>query len=252
MMVRFSVVALFLLWGFVFPLQQPSTGDQIALAQAAYERGDYPAAIQAYNSLLQAGYRDGSLYFDLASAYDQSGDLGNALLNDLRARQFIPRDTTLNQNIARIRATRIDIQGDQSSLLFGIGDLAVSVATVNEWLWLVWIFLLVECVLISSRIAWPRFHASLLAPIIGCGVMLLLCFILLGSRLIGESLRPAAVITQDKVSAMSGPGEKYLELFDLHTAAEVRVVETRVDWVWVELPDGRQCWLPADALDPVN
>jgi hypothetical protein len=50
------------------------------------------------------------------------------------------------------------------------------------------------------------------------------------------------------VEARSGPGEDFLGLFDLFAAAEFRVLERQGGWVRALLPDGRQGWLPEDAI----
>jgi len=55
-----------------------------------------------------------------------------------------------------------------------------------------------------------------------------------------------------ETEVMSGPGEQYFNLFDLHAAAEVRVVEQRGNWLWVELPDVRQGWIPITAVEKVT
>jgi hypothetical protein len=75
---------------------------------------------------------------------------------------------------------------------------------------------------------------------------------LLSGRLVLEALRPSAVVTSPVVSGMSGPGEDYLELFTLHQAAEIRIVMNNNTWVWIELPDGRQAWLPEASIQLVN
>jgi uncharacterized protein YgiM (DUF1202 family) len=58
-------------------------------------------------------------------------------------------------------------------------------------------------------------------------------------------------MVEKAVQVMSGPGEKYLELFELHTAAEVTIVDTRGEWTRFHLPDGREGWIPNAAIERV-
>jgi tetratricopeptide (TPR) repeat protein len=249
---KFYVSIAMVLAATFFQVTQPTLSDQINQAKTAYERGDYAQAIQLYESLVAAGLRDGALYFNLASAYEQSGQSARALLNFLRAQQFIPRDTELSEHLALIRARRVDIQGDESSIMAGLAALTTNLVTVNELTVLTWLFWVAGCGLLTLQFIRPQWRRRTRVSLIVCASLFLVGVILLGDRLLYESLHPAAVLVEDRVSAMSGPGEQYLELFDLHAAAEVRVVESRESWVWIEVPDGRQGWIPKQSLVRVN
>ncbi len=244
--------AAILLIGIVFQAQGPSTSDQVALAEAAYARGDYAAAIQLYDGLIQLGYRDGALYFDLASAYYQLGDSGRALVSYLRAQEWIPRDGALNDAISLVRASRIDIEPDDAGLGASLANLTIPILTMTELTEILWLIAVVEAGLIACQIIWARLRSRLRAASIVGGVIFVLGVILLGGRLIWTEARPPAVVVEDKVSAMSGPGDSYMALFDLHAAAETRIVQMQGDWVWVELADGRQCWIPVQAIERVD
>ncbi len=230
--------------GLFQPEQQASFADAIAQAEAAYLRGDYGEAIQIYESLSQAGLHDGALYFDLGSAYYQSGDMGRALFNFRRAQQFMPRDAALNDHIALIRALRVDIQGEETSILAGIAALTGSVMTVNELIWLLWFFWIMGCGLLAAQFMRPQWRDRLRTHVIFCGVLFGIGSVLLGGRLVFDSVRPSAVLIEDNAAVMSGPGEQYLDLFEIHAAAELRIVKFQGDWAWIELPDGRQGWIP--------
>ena len=64
----------------------------------AYEKGDYQQAITRFQALVQAGVRNGKLYYNLGNAYMKKGDLGRAVLWYERAARLIPRDPDLNFN----------------------------------------------------------------------------------------------------------------------------------------------------------
>jgi tetratricopeptide (TPR) repeat protein len=245
------MVALFMLLS-LFQVEQVAPGDQIARAEAAYQKGNYKEAVSQYSALVDSGYREGALYYDLASAYFQLNDLGYALLNFRRAQQFIPRDATVNEALALIRARRVDIEPDESGLLPDLSNLTTGLLTVQELSFLNGFLWVIGCSLLSARILLPHTRRRLRIPLILCGAALLIGFILLNSRLLWQSTRPAAVVVDDKVAGMSGPGEHYLDLFELHAAVEVRIVTVQGSWVWVELPDERQAWIPATAIERVN
>ena len=58
----------------------------------AYRSGDWPAAIDAFESLAASGVDNGKLFYDLGNAYLKNDDLGRALLWYERALKRIPDD----------------------------------------------------------------------------------------------------------------------------------------------------------------
>ena len=71
--------------------QETSATDLMTRANERYERGEYAEAAQQYEALIDLGYSDTALYFNLGNAYLESGDLGRAILNYMRARELSPR-----------------------------------------------------------------------------------------------------------------------------------------------------------------
>ena len=45
--------------------------------------------------------------------------------------------------------------------------------------------------------------------------------------------------------------DQYLVEFDLHSGAEVQLLESRSDWRRITLSDNLQGWVPADAVESV-
>lgn len=61
-------------------------------------------------------------------------------------------------------------------------------------------------------------------------------------------------VIMDRMSGepLPAPNEDYLELFKLHSVIEVNLVEVRGKWMWFEVADGRQGWIPESALEVIN
>jgi tetratricopeptide (TPR) repeat protein len=244
------LLVLALLFVFVLVAQAQETPlDVMSQANTAYETGDYVTAIRLYENLLGQGIRDSSLFFNLGNAYYQTRDLGKTLVNYLRAQQLAPRDAELNTNLSLVRAQRLDIQGDAAAIIDNLVDLTTSALTTMElgWialgLWALWFFLL------SLLIIRPGWRSVMRAPLLILGVVALIGVFLFGSRLLSASSRAPAVIIAKTTPILSGPGEQYLVNFELHNAAEIRVLEIRDDWALFVLPDGRQGWIARDAFE---
>ncbi|HSS96446.1 MAG TPA: tetratricopeptide repeat protein [Terriglobales bacterium] len=244
------IVSLFMLAQGVF-----AQSDNTALTQqanTAYASGDYKTAQVLYEQAIQAGFHDPSLYFNLGNAYYESGDLGRALLNYRIVQEYWPRDADLNRNLALVWSERVDLQGDETGLAEGIAALTTGVATFTE------LSLLVACLwtatfaLLALVIFWPKWRRRLRFPLVGMGVVLLVGLLLLGSRFYVEGMRQSGVVVQPVAQVRSGPGDQYLELYQLHSAAEVYVWDSQNGWVRFALPDGRLGWLPVEAVEIVG
>lgn len=220
-------------------------------AAAAYEAGDYANAINLYRALLDSGVHDSRIYFNLGNAYFQSNNLGLALLNYRRAQQLSPRDSEIHQYLNMVRSRRIDIQGDELFWLDGLATISIAVLAYQE---LSWIVLALWSVFFACLIAWiPAHHwrTTLRPALIGISMLLVITLGLWIARGYAESNRPAAVVIENTVTVMSGPGQDYLELYTLYGAAEMRLLETRGDWLRFTLPDQRQGWIPQAAVEKV-
>jgi tetratricopeptide (TPR) repeat protein len=74
-------------------------------ANEAYFRGDFPAAIQGYQRLVDAGIRDPDVYFNLAMSHAQKLQLGAAILNLERVARLRPGDSEAQAALENARAT---------------------------------------------------------------------------------------------------------------------------------------------------
>lgn len=224
----------------------------IGQANAAYVTGDYKTAQVLYEATIQDSVRDFRVYFNLANAYYQSGDMGRALLNYRRAQEIWPRDSELASNLARVRMERIDLLSDETGFSESLSALTSGIFNLSELsvlvflIWLIWFSILGFGII---KTAWrPRVRI----PFLLMGILLLLGLFLLGGRLDTSIRRPSAVVTDEVVQVRSGPGEDYLELYQLHAAAEIYVWETKNDWLQFALPDRRLGWIPSKTVELIS
>ncbi len=72
-------------------------------ANEAYQAGDFQAAIEQYQALLDQGYYSPALYHNLGNAWYQLDRPGMAVLNYQRGLQLAPADRGFRQNMELIR-----------------------------------------------------------------------------------------------------------------------------------------------------
>lgn len=251
---RIVLVASFILIALASPhsiFAQQTAAEAVAAAEAAYNAGDYATAIDLYEKLIRADVTGAEIDYNLGSAYFQAADLGRALLHFRRAQEIMPRDGEINRGLALVRALRVDIQGDETALLDNLAAFTAGSLTPAELGWLTLMGWLIWCVLLLLSIVRKPWRRRLRWALIAWGVVVMLGVVLFLGRLCVEAGRPSAVVTAFLTPVMSGPGQDYIEIFDLYSAAEMRVMETNGDWARVLLPDGRQGWVELSAIELV-
>ncbi len=217
-------------------------------AQTAYAAGQYGEAAALYQQLIDEGVSSPDVYANLGAAYYQDQQLGVALVSLLRAQRYDPRDEEINAMIRRIRLERVDFQFGDVSYLDSVGTWMAGILTNTEFTWIVFVVWLVWNALLSVLFLWESLRKRLR------GVFAIVTFVLVMSvgmlliRTYVERERSPAVVVNDVVEIMSGPGNEYVTLYRLFEAAEMRVLEEREGWVRFALPDGRQGWVRADSI----
>lgn len=230
----------------------PDTATLAQTAAARFEAGEYANAAQLYNLLIESGVRDAAAFYNAGISYAMAGDLGRAMLHYRAAQARSPRDSELADQMARLRAQRVDLLGEEIILTDSLATATAQLLTYRELLWIVWgLWLLLWMALAAVIVSSGRWQTLARTLLIAALAGLVLFGGLLVNRAYVEANRPAAVVIA-AAPVFSGPGETYLEIYQMHAAAEVRVLETRGEWVRFIRPDARQGWIRQSALALVN
>ena len=218
-------------------------------AKALYER-----AVRRFERIAsEGGVRNGKLYYNIGNAYFRMGDVGRAILNYRRARLYAPSDPNLIQNLHYARSRRLDPfetrQEDRilHTLLFWHYDLSKSTRSVLFVVGFAAFWLGATVRLFASK-ALPRW------PLVAVGVVGGLLLASLVTETVAERRRVPGVVLASEVVARKGDGGTYEPSFKepLHAGTEFALLETRQDWRRIRLPDGKECWVPARAIELVR
>ena len=236
--------------------QEPSPAEVMAAANQRFERGEFAEAAQHYEALVGLGYRDAAVHYNLGNAYLESDDLGQAILNYLRAEELSPRDPDIIANLELARGRTVDqLQAEGDSLVASVADFGRFWATSREFalaalfLWAV-VGLSVSVLILRPAI---RRRAILSGGAVIAFVAMLVPLVLLLSMLYSNPYENTGVVTVETVEVLEGPGVQYEEVFALHSGAQVRLVDSRHGWLQVALPGGELGgWLPTHTLEAVG
>ena len=256
-LISITIIGLFLV-NQVQLLAKPS--DTMSTANQLYETGQYGQAAQAYQQLVDQGFTDSALFYNLGNAYFKDGDYGRAIVNYRRAQLLAPRDTDIATNLELARRQIIDqleeTGENKQGLVSAFGYWTQHWLTMNEVAifalstWIMFVFLLI---LFSNTRKGSFVHESLQYAMVVTILALMIGITGLSSRVYVENSQPEAVVVAPEVNVTSGPGLQYVTEFSLHNGSEARLLETRGNWVRLALPGNElQGWVPVNALETIN
>lgn len=231
---------------------------QVAFDQAndAYLRGDFAAAVQAYEALLAEDIEDASVFFNLGNAYFRQSRLGLAIANYERALRLEPGLEDAQENLALAVMQTKQKTGKQlpepwaQNLLFwhyGLAHDTTRLLAVAFWA-VFW-----ALVTLRQWRAFPYWRGAVAA-------MAVLTIAFTASVWAKAHPAPMAVVIADGTALRYGPSENeeivaYAPEGRVEKTAAVlfdgdRVtVETRANgWARIATVDGKRGWAPESAL----
>ena len=216
--------------------QDVEPGTRFQAAAAAYDAGEYGAAVSGFEALLHDGHVAPELLFNLGNAYYRIGRPGHAALAYRRAWHLAPRDPDIRANhdviLKRFGGLR-PAQGALDALLTraGPGEWAAAAALAYWLLFACWIVAMLapEWRNLCRRLAWAPAAVLVLA-------------------LAGSAYWNAGIVRDERVVVDPGGQALYAPLpeaqphFDLPPGSAVHV--ERVLWPWLEISvDKKTGWV---------
>ncbi len=216
-------------------------------ANKLYAENKFADAAAAYEKLTTTGTISPALYFNLGNAQFKAGQIGRAIAAYRQAETIAPRDPDLSANL---QFARNRVQGPtikSSAWQRWLGTLSV-----NEWTWLcvagVWITfgLLIARQLKPALV--PALHNwTWLAA--GSTAILCVCLALAFSQVNGQQI---AIVTVADATVRNSPLDQSPSTFTAHDGAELRVIDSKDDWLQVTDDTRRIGWLKRESTSLVR
>ncbi len=215
-------------------------------ANKFYQQEKYPEAIASYHAIVENGYENWQLYYNLGNAYYKTGQFGRAILNYERALKLNPKNEDILYNLQIVNLSVVDkiVTPPQffiSKWLAAVKSLwgVETLTFLTIGLYLATVLLIMAKIYIQKNRA-QRFLTVLLVPIIA--FFLIVTFVLI-IRINENNTLYHAIVLVDKVEVLSSPDEQGTELFSLHEGVKFRVEERRDGWARIRLTDGKVGWV---------
>ena len=223
-------------------------------ANAAYNGGDYAAALASYESIAAEGLQSAALYYNMANTYFKQGDTAHAILYYRRALRLAPADEDIRHNLEYAEQSTKDIIDEiPEFFLFAWMRSVRDVMGGNAWTILSLLLLVASLIaalvyMLSQRLSMRK--AGFYSLVI-CGVMFCLTTAFAMSARGVMMNRSEAVIMSSSVSIKSSPDRSSTELFVLHEGTTVATGDEVDGWIEVRIADGRKGWIETSRLEHI-
>lgn len=213
---------------------------------SAYEREDYEAAIDHYETVIRYGVRDWRVEYNLGNAYFKTDRLGEAILHYERAKRLHPTDPELRANLALARSRCRDRVEPAETIppvrwIIGLQERLGPDRQAIAGLILLWGLAALVARASSRAGGWTPATGWATAAVVLALVLVSTSWAVSHRRLHGVR---EAVILAEVVEVRAGPGETNAALFTVHEGLTVEVRSRRPEWVQVSLPNGLSGWVP--------
>lgn len=226
-------------------------------ANELYSSERYEEAAAVYEAILEGGFRNADVQYNLGNAHYKSGRLGLAVLAYERALRLDPSHDDAAENLTflgeLLADRRAPVGGAMSEFLtrlsarFTVERLAV----LTSLFYFILFGALVMVTLRGPLTSWARKLAVVMA------VHLAVSGGLLAFRAAQASSNVEAVVLAAEVGVRTGPGDDFILEFRLHEGTKVRLGETRADdaqveWARVSVAGtDLEGWLPAGTIERI-
>lgn len=224
-------------------------------ATGLYNAGQFEQASNIYIELLDSGYKNSIIYYNLGNSYYRLNKIPQAILNYERAKLLDPLNDDIEFNLKLANLKIID-KFEPLPKLFFIEwyEELLNLANSDTWAYasiaLIWITLLF--VFLTFWFSFPfsvkksLFMTAVITFIIGVFTMFMTFRVS-----IKEELKNHAVIFVPSVYVKSSPDNNATDLFILHEGTKVQLLESINDWYEVKIQNGNVGWIQKNNFEVI-
>ena len=218
-------------------------------ANDLFLKKNYESAIKLYESIIDRGYENSSVFYNLGNSYFRVEKIGQAIWAYRNAIRLKPRDIDIAHNLKVAEAYRADLISKPPILLIhDIYRKIKSSITIYELFFLGGFLLFITSIIWSLRMLlklYNRFFNSIFQY--SLFITLIVHIFILDVTFDVKNKEEAVVV--NKVNVLSGPymGDNKV-LFQINEGTIVEILQMKEDWYEIILLDGKKGWVLSDSL----
>lgn len=236
-----------LMVGLILSICTVASADPAASFDAAnklYEQGKYPAAIEAYQKMIQSGEASAAVYFNLGNSFFKAGRAGEAVASYRLAEQLAPRDPDIRGNLRFVR----EAAGAPEAKTPPWWQSWAQRFSLREWAWALGVAIWALAVLGIVRQYRPGWRPALKPPITMVFWITVLAGLGGGLAWRGQFGERIAVIKVKEAVARFGPLDDSQTAFTLRDGTEISLIDRKDDWWQIQDGKGRTGWVKAGTV----
>lgn len=211
-------------------------------ANKLYAENKFADAAAAYEKLATNGVISPALYFNLGNAQFKARQIGRAIASYRSAELLTPRDPDL---VANLRFARNQVQGP--TIKSTAWQRWLGTLSVNEWTWLCVAGVWATFGLLIARQFKPALAPSLTNwTWITAGSTAILCACL-GLAFTQNTGRDVAIVSITDATVRNSPLDQSPSTFTAQDGAELRVLDTKDEWLQVTDGTRRIGWVKRES-----
>ena len=223
-------------------------------ANEFYAEGSYDSALTYYTKIIDAGTKNGAVYYNMGNCYYRLSMPGLARLCYEKAAVLMPNDADIEANIKFIKSIIVDRSTDEqtepdflTTVLYSIHTmLPLNVQLTAACALLFALALLCSAILLKKGLArlWLAYGAVL------CALLLAVVGVSAGYKIYAMESVQYAIIMAPSVDAKNQPSGTQT-LFTAHEGTKLRIRNAVGEWSLVNLPNGASGWVQTSALGKI-
>lgn len=218
----------------------------------AYSRGEYAAALQAFEDV-HAQRGSAGLLLNIGNCHFKLGDIPRAILFYERALRLDPTAEDVRANLDLARQQVLDRITEPPPSALTLAWSRLQGRDPDLWakraLWCCLLLFTLLGLMLLPSLRRSRGTLTVLALLMAMATVASIAFAAARAR--GLADRSQAIIMATKSEALGEPREGATVLFALHKGSKVAVQQEVEGWCEVRLPNGSVGWMPARALERI-
>ncbi|MDQ3190111.1 MAG: SH3 domain-containing protein [Bacteroidota bacterium] len=223
-------------------------------ANKAYANSEFQLAIEKYMQIINQGYEQDNLFFNLANAFYKTEETTLAVLYYEKALKLNPAHADARFNLKMTNQKTVDkIEPLPELSLISWWKNIIYAKSADDWGWLTIQALFLGLLLFSGYII----INNVLLKKVGFfgGVAMLIAsglFFLFGYQQISNVKNNSyAIVFSPTLTVRSAPDITGTKLFVIHEGVKVQVLDSLSEWRKISIPNGSEGWVKTKAIEKI-
>jgi tetratricopeptide (TPR) repeat protein len=226
--------------------------DQFAEANQLYKNDEFKAAAEVYEQIVDNGFKNYEIFYNLGNAYFKLDMIPDAILNYERASKMDPSNEDVNFNL-KVASLKIIDKINPIPEVFYVSWFNTVKRSLSESIW-AWLVILGVWLLLASFAGFlflnSTYMKKLTFAVFVVSVVVTVVSFVAGYSMKNEILNAKeAIIFTPSAYVKSSPEDDCKDNFILHEGTKVSIIEEIGEWYRIRIANGSKGWLHSSRIE---